>query len=192
MLSRGSHIRRDVTDTRPLVRQPTVTHVPSPSSSTSRPASTEVVPIVDHGDRSRPLVALTFDSNLPTAMIGELRNHAVASFDNTAVLDELDEHNVPATFFLSGKWMEQYPQTTRRLANDPLFELGSHSYAHVGFAPHCYHLGTLPLSAMAADVEHSEDVLRRFTDHPTSFFRFPGGCTTRAAIAAVQPTGVTI
>src|SRR5207248_3935355 len=104
-LSPRSPYRRDVTPMRgTLSQRPTLTLVSSPSISTSRSSNTEVGPVVDHGDRSRPFVALTFDSNLTTAMIGELRNHAVASFDNTAVLDELDEHNVPATFFLSGKW----------------------------------------------------------------------------------------
>jgi len=45
---------------------------------------------------------------------------------------------------------------------------------------------------MAADVARSEDVLRRFTDHPTPFFRFPGDCYDGAALAAIVPTGVVV
>ena len=148
--------------------------------------------MIDHGSREHPVVALTFDSNLTDAMIRELDEHKVASFDNVAVIDELDALQVPATIFLAGKWIERYPDTTRRLAADPLFELGSHSYAHVGFRAHCYNLGLLPLAAMAPDVEHSENVLRSFTDHPTAYFRFPGGCYDDAALAAIAPTGVTV
>jgi hypothetical protein len=148
--------------------------------------------VVNHGDRSKALVALTFDSNLTSEMIAELDRHQVASFDNTAVIDELDRLAVPATFFLAGRWIERYPDTVRRLAADPLFELGSHSYAHVAFAAPCYHLGLLPSSAMAADVEHSEQLLRQFTDHPTPYFRFPGGCWTTAALQSITPAHVVV
>src|SRR5438132_902743 len=106
-------------------------------------------------------------------MIRELDSGRVASFDNTTVIDELDQYHVPATFFLAGKWMERYPDTVRRLAADPLFELGSHSYAHRGFTDHCYHLGRIPLDEMAADVQHSEDLLQSFTPRATKLFRFP-------------------
>jgi peptidoglycan/xylan/chitin deacetylase (PgdA/CDA1 family) len=45
---------------------------------------------------------------------------------NRAVIDELVAARVPATFFLAGKWMERYPQETRRIIANPLFEVGSH------------------------------------------------------------------
>ena len=138
------------------------------------------------------MVALTFDSNLTMSMIGELRAHKVASFDNHAVVEILDREQVPATFFLAGLWMEQYPEETRTLAADPLFELGSHSYAHKGFTSHCYHLGSLRPSAMADDVNRSEDVLRTFTTSPTPYFRFPGGCYDAVALRSIASTGVTV
>ena len=169
---------------------PTTTTTAPPATTTTTTAPKPGV--IDHGGRDRAVVALTFDSNLTDSMIRELDAHKVASFDNVAVIDELDALRVPATMFLAGKWMERYPDTTRRLAADPLFELGSHSYAHVGFRPHCYDLGTLPVAAMAPDVEHSEEVLRTFTDHPTQYFRFPGGCYDAAALRAIAPTGVTV
>jgi len=125
-------------------------------------------------------------------MISELDTGKVSSFDNIAVIDELERAHVPATFFLAGKWIERYPETVRRLAADPLFELGSHSYAHLGFTDHCYHLGRIPESLMAADVEHNEDLLRSFTSRATKLFRFPGGCYDAAALQAVTPTGVTV
>jgi peptidoglycan/xylan/chitin deacetylase (PgdA/CDA1 family) len=88
--------------------------------------------------------------------------------------------------------MERYPDTVRRLAADPLFELGSHSYAHLGFTDHCYHLGRIPEDQMAADVEHSEELLRSFTPRATKLFRFPGGCYDDDALRAIAPTGVTV
>ncbi|MGI9033195.1 MAG: polysaccharide deacetylase family protein [Acidimicrobiales bacterium] len=144
------------------------------------------------GPRDRRAVALTFDSNLTDSMIRELDTGKVGSFDNTAVIDELDQYQVPATIFLAGKWMERYPATVGRLAGDPLFELASHSYSDLGFTDHCYSLGRIPEGRMAADVQHSEDLLRSFTPRATKFFRFPGGCYDDAALRAIAPTGVVV
>ena len=148
--------------------------------------------VVFNGTRDRREVALTFDSNLTDAMIRELDHSRVASFANVAVLDELDQLQVPATIFLAGKWIERYPDLTARIAADPLLEVGSHSYAHRAFHLPCYGLGGLGPTEMAADVAHSEALLRQFTSHPTPYFRFPGGCYDDAALAAIAPTGVSV
>ena len=173
-----------------------------PDFSESAPARAQFIPapepsrlpsVVFHGSRQVPLVALTFDTNMTDAMLAELDEHRVASFANTEAIDELDRLDVPATIFLAGKWMERYPDVTRRLAVDPHFELASHSYAHRPFNTPCFGLGrSLTAAEMAPDVARSEDLLRTFTDHPTPYFRFPGGCYDEAAFAAVAGTGVTI
>jgi len=137
-------------------------------------------------------VAITFDSNLTDAMIRKLDSGQVASYANSAVIDELVRLDVSATFFLAGKWMERYPEVTKRLAGDARFELGSHSYEHRAFKMPCYGLGALPPAQFASDVEQSFAVLRRFTDEPTSYFRFPGGCFDDVALRGVAPTGVTV
>ena len=149
--------------------------------------------VIAHGSRSRPTVALTFDTNMTDAMLAELDRGKVQSFVNQAAIDELRRLKVPATIFLAGKWIERYPDQTRSLAADPLFELASHSYAHRAFKAPCYGLGpAMPVADMAPDVERSEQLLRQFTDHPTAYFRFPGGCYDKAAVDAVAPTGVVI
>jgi peptidoglycan/xylan/chitin deacetylase (PgdA/CDA1 family) len=174
----------------------TTTLVPvttTPPASTLPPTTVPAVPtVVANGPRDKPNVALTFDSNLTDAMIRELDTRKVASFANVAVLDELDQLHVPATMFLAGKWMERYPDVTRRIVGDPLFEVGSHSYAHRAFHLPCYGLGGLSAFEMAADVAHSEALLRQFTPNPTPYFRFPGGCFDEGALRAIAPTGVTV
>jgi peptidoglycan/xylan/chitin deacetylase (PgdA/CDA1 family) len=171
------------------------------STTTSAPTTTTTLPpfptvppgtVVTNGPRDRRQVALTFDSNLTDGMIQELDQHRVASFANVAVIDELDQLQVPATLFLAGKWIERYPDLTRRLATDPLFELGSHSYEHRAYHVPCYGLGGLPPAQMAADVDHSEQLLRQFTANPTPYFRFPGGCYDAAALRATAGTGITV
>jgi peptidoglycan-N-acetylglucosamine deacetylase len=171
----------------------TTTTIP-PTTTTTLPPFPTVSPgtVVTNGPRDRRVVALTFDSNLTDAMIQELDQHRVASFANVAVIDELDQLQVPATLFLAGKWIERYPDLTRRLAADPLFELGSHSYEHRAYHLPCYGLGGLPVAQMAADVDHSERLLRQFTNRPTPYFRFPGGCYDAAALQATGGTGITV
>jgi peptidoglycan-N-acetylglucosamine deacetylase len=178
----------------PLVDQATSTTTLAPTTTTTLPPFPTVPPgtVVTNGPRDRRLVALTFDSNLTDGMIQELDQHRVASFANVAVIDELDQLQVPATLFLAGKWIERYPDLTRRLAGDPLFELGSHSYEHRAYHLPCYGLGGLPVAQMAADVDHSEQLLRQFTNRPTPYFRFPGGCYDATALQATGGTGITV
>lgn len=163
----------------------------SASTTTTVARAPQQAPI-DSGPRNAPRVAITFDSNMTDAMLAELDSGKVKSFSNDAVYDEIDALGLPTTIFLAGKWIERYPDQTRRLAADPLVELGSHSYAHRAYKMPCYKLGGLDPSEMAADVERSEELLRRFTDDPTPYFRFPGLCWDAAAMAAIAPTGVVV
>jgi peptidoglycan-N-acetylglucosamine deacetylase len=73
---------------------------------------------------SAPVVALTFDA-CPT----RLR----AGFDRE-IFDILRREQVPATVFVSGKWMEKFWNEARELAAEPLIELGNHSYRHQYFS----------------------------------------------------------
>jgi peptidoglycan-N-acetylglucosamine deacetylase len=178
------------TSHRPVSARPVATIAPAPTISV---ASASSVGVISHGSRDRPLVALTFDTNMTDLMAGELDHHQVASFANGAAIDELVGMQVPATLFLAGEWIERYPDITRKLAQNPLFELASHSYAHRPFHAPCYGLGrALPVGQMAADVAHSEALLRSFTDDPTTYFRFPGGCYDDSALAAISSTDVTV
>jgi peptidoglycan/xylan/chitin deacetylase (PgdA/CDA1 family) len=155
-------------------------------------ATRTLADIVQRGLPGRRRVALTFDSNMTVAMLHKLDDGKVASYANTAVIDQLDALGVPATFFLAGLWMERYPDVTAHLAADPRYELGTHSYAHKGFTASCYGLGTIAAADMAADVDHAVQVLRHYTDHPVPYFRFPGLCVDQTALDAIAPMGLTV
>jgi len=47
-----------------------------------------------------------------------------------AIVDMHKKHNMPATFFIVGKALESAPDEYRRLLDDPLFEIASHTYSH--------------------------------------------------------------
>ena len=171
----------------------TTARPPSPA-----PPALGVVTVPDVGSPAQsgpvapPRIALTFDSNMTDSMLRWLNTGKVKSYASIDVIDELQRSHTPATFFLAGKWVERYADLTRRIAADPNFELASHSYAHRGFTPRCYHLGVLPVDQMAADVEHSFRVLAPFGGRQTRYFRFPGGCYDPRALSAIAPTHATV
>ncbi|NJP32154.1 polysaccharide deacetylase family protein [Micromonospora sp. HSS6-12] len=148
--------------------------------------------MVDHGPRTGNKVALTFDADMTDAMRYQLRSGAVRSYANLRIVDLLERENVPATFFLTGKWVEQYPQVTRRLAANPRFELANHTYAHLAFTADCYGLPRLPQRQMTADVARTFDIVAPYGGRQTRYFRFPGLCHDRAALDALAPLGVTV
>lgn len=69
----------------------------------------------------KKLVALTFDL-CETA--GE-----IAGYDG-AIIDYLRSQRVKATFFAGGRWMLSHKGRAQQLLSDPLFEIGTHGWAH--------------------------------------------------------------
>lgn len=72
--------------------------------------------LLQEGDPSVPEVALTFDDG-PDPHYGPV------------IAGILKDRQVPATFFLVGTRVKQYPEVTRLLARDG-FELANHTYDH--------------------------------------------------------------
>jgi peptidoglycan/xylan/chitin deacetylase (PgdA/CDA1 family) len=149
-------------------------------------------PVVTNGARTGNRVALTFDADMTDSMLYNLASGRVKSYANVKVVDILEQRRVPATFFLTGEWAQRYPDLTRRLAADPRFELGNHSYRHQGFTPNCYHLGQVAPNLMTDDVARTFAVIEPFGGRQTRYFRFPGGCYDAAALGALAPLGVTV
>ncbi|MET8149959.1 polysaccharide deacetylase family protein [Actinoplanes sp. NPDC049668] len=149
-------------------------------------------PVRRHGPRGAKRVALTFDADMTDAMIGRLRRGEVSSYANLKLLGLLEQQAIPATFFVTGQWAEQYPQVMRRIAGNPRFEVANHSYEHAAFTPGCYTLPPLPAKEMTRDVDRTFRTLEPFGGRQTRYFRFPGLCHDRAALRALAPLGVTV
>lgn len=149
-------------------------------------------PVVDHGPRTGNKVALTFDADMTEAMRHQLRSGAVRSYANLKIIERLERERVPATFFLTGMWVEQYPALTRRLAANPRFELANHTYGHLAFTPDCYGLPRIADRKMTADVARTFDLVAEYGGRQTRYFRFPGLCHDRQALEALAPLGLTV
>ncbi|MFD6564180.1 polysaccharide deacetylase family protein [Micromonospora profundi] len=171
------------------------TGVPSRPAAGRVPGATPPgirAPVVDHGPRTGDKVALTFDADMTDAMLGNLRAGRVRSYANLRILDLLERERVPATFFLTGKWVQRYPDVTRRIAGNPRFELANHTYGHAAFTRDCYDLPTKPVSELREDVAKTFEVIAPYGGRQTRYFRFPGLCHDGAALDALAPLGVTV
>jgi peptidoglycan-N-acetylglucosamine deacetylase len=87
---------------------------------------------------------------------------------DAALVDELAADNIPATFFLSGRWIAHHDSAVRRLRAVPFFEIETHGQAHA-------HLQNLRHDAQWREIDGPVELLReRYHIHAT-FFRPPYG-----------------
>jgi peptidoglycan-N-acetylglucosamine deacetylase len=156
------------------------------AAATAPPAS------FDHAATSQKIVALTFDADMTPGMLRELKNKRVKSWYNDKVIAVLRQDKVPATLFLTGLWIETYSDAVKDLAADPLFELGNHSYSHGAFHSPCYGLFPIPESRQAAEVQKTDDLLKRYAVSYKKYFRFPGLCSDAQALRTVEDQGYTV
>lgn len=170
---------------------------PSPRRSTlsglpgaTRPGT--IPPVVNNGPRIGNRVALTFDADMTDAMLKRLAADPSISFANRRVIDILEQTRTPATFFLTGEWVETYPDVARRLAADPRFELGNHTYRHQAFKSPCYTLPPIAPENMTEDVARTFRIIAPLGGRQTRYFRFPGLCYDDVALRALAPLGVTV
>ena len=146
----------------------------------------------DHAVTSQKVVALTFDADMTIKMRNELKSGKVGSWYNENVIAKLQQQNVPATLFLTGLWIEAYPGVTKDLSQNPLFELGNHSYSHGGFRSPCYGLPAVKKSNEAAEVQKTDDLLRKYAASYKRYFRFPGLCFDADDVKRVEAQDYTV
>lgn len=148
--------------------------------------------VINRVTTQEKVVALTFDADMTPKMLRELREHTVKSWYNHAVMQALEKANVPATLFLTGMWIVTYPRITKQLSDNPLFELGNHSYLHGGFSGTCYHLNKVPESSDANEIAKTDQLLSKFTARAVKLFRFPGLCYDTDDLAIAAQEGYTV
>ena len=99
-------------------------------------------------------VALTFDDGPNPDYTGEL-------------LDGLKTRNVKATFFVLGKQAKQYPQLTKRIAEEGHL-LGCHGYDHINLA-------SLSMEEACRQMTETADLILDITGSRPMFMRPPYG-----------------
>ncbi len=132
--------------------------------------------IIDHGPRNCRKIAITFDA-CPTGKPDE--------YDDK-VIDILIRENVPATLFMSGRWVEKNPEKAKFLATLPQFEIAAHSFYH----PHMMEKDD---ARDVREFSRTQTVIRKITGKTARYFRPPfGEVDERVAKLAASAGLVTI
>ena len=179
----------------PASRRPTRTAVAHPTTTPTRPRRRHTLAavsprLVEHGPRTRPWVALTFDADMTRAMLAALQAGRERSAYDPTIVAQLRALRAPATIFLTGLWTATYPDVARSLARDPLFELANHTVDHSGFFGGCYGLPQVTtVAAKEAEIRDAAATIARVTGVRPHWFRFPGGCHSTADARLVAAAG---
>lgn len=163
-----------VVTTRPsptaTITQPiTSTTVPRPTATTPAPVACSIPSSLLGKDletipTTRKVVALTFDAGASNA--------GVAS-----ILGTLAAQGVPATFFMTGDFVDAHPASARAMARHPI---GNHTYNHPD-------LTTLTDSRVRTEIRSAATRIKAVTGQdPRRYFRFPFGARDSRTIRLVN------
>ncbi len=130
--------------------------------------------IIEHGSRSSTKIALTFDA-CPTGRADEY---------DEQVIDVLLREKVPATLFLSGRWVEKNSEKTKFLAGQPQFEIGNHGFYHP-------HMIEKPDDRLFREFKRTQSVIRKVTGRTPRYFRPPYGEVDERVAKIASEAGLT-
>jgi len=171
---------------------PSTTSVPgtAPCAPDERPKPTETrpkPPPEPEPEPSKPglppsLVAVEWEVLPATRKVVALTFDCGANADGVpAILRTLARADAPATFFLTGRWAETFPELARTLGER--YSVGNHTDSHRD-------LTTLSNAAARIELERAERAIHTTTGRdPRPLFRFPYGARDARTIALVNDLG---
>lgn len=132
-------------------------------------------------DTAEPVIALTLD-----ACGGPRGGRA-----DTVLIEYLQRERIPATLFVSGSWIDANAALFRKLAADPLFEIGNHGLSHRPCSVNgrsAYGIrGTGSVAELVDEIEKNSRKIEAATGQRPKFYR-PGTayCDEVAVTVAVE------
>ncbi len=129
--------------------------------------------VIKAGPASCPAVALTYD-------LCPVRT--ASGFDHE-LIEFLIEHKVPATFFMSGRWMIKHGDEIKKLLAVPFFEIGTHGDVHA-------HLPMHDIEEQQQEIMAPVRFLKTKYGRPTTLFRPPYGEYNDETVETVKALGL--
>lgn len=129
--------------------------------------------IIEHGPRDSKKIALTFDA-CPTGRADEYDEQVIAV---------LLKEKVPATLFLSGRWVEKNEERTKDLASHPEFEIANHAFWHP-------HLLEKDDERVKRELLRTQASIRKTTGKRPKYFRPPYGEVDDRVAAIAREAGL--
>jgi peptidoglycan/xylan/chitin deacetylase (PgdA/CDA1 family) len=125
--------------------------------------------VIRRGNPANQKVALTFDIEIDDKML-------------YALLDVLRARGLHGTFFVTGRWVQAYPDAARAIVQQG-HEISNHSLTHPFFS-------RIGLDGAASELEKTEQIIYNTTGVTSRpFFRFPYGDFTADTAALVAREG---
>ncbi len=144
---------------------PSTNIAPNPALAQWKPRTTQFW----NGPETPPRVALTFDAGADSKAV-------------PLILKTLEAHQVHATFFLTGKFCQKFPNECRAIA-DAGMEIGNHSYSHP-------HFTKLSDDKIRSQLERAEaEIVKTCGRGAKPLFRFPYGDTDEHVCSVVAAAG---
>ena len=119
--------------------------------------------------RDQKLVAISFDA-------------AWGNEDTQQLIDILGRHNIKATFFVVGQWVDKYPESVKALHNAG-HEVMNHSNTHA-------HYPQLSADEVVADLNACNDKIEAVTGVRPTLVRLPYGDYDDKSVNAVRSIGM--
>jgi peptidoglycan-N-acetylglucosamine deacetylase len=129
--------------------------------------------IIEHGPRDSNMVALTFDA-CPTSKEDEY---------DERVIEVLIREKVPATLFMSGRWVEKNGERAKFLADQPQFEIANHAFWH----PHMLEKDD---ERIVRELKHTQAIIKKVTGKKPTYFRPPFGEVDERLVKLVSQAGL--
>ena len=129
------------------------------------------------GDRELPIYSVDTDD----MRISISFDAAWGADDFYQIMDVLEEHDVRTTFFMTGGWVEEYPDCVKYLVEQG-HDLGNHSEHH-------YDMTTLSVEEMRQEIMDVHDAVYELTGYEMYLFRPPYGAYDNDVINTVYELG---
>ncbi|MBS0154561.1 MAG: polysaccharide deacetylase family protein [Nitrospira sp.] len=129
--------------------------------------------VITTGSPTCPGVALTFD-------LCPVRK---GSGYDQPLMDYLITHRIPATFFMSGKWMVKHDTEVDHLLSLEFFEVGTHGEVHA-------HLPMHDADEQRTEILGPVKLLQERYNHDATLFRPPYGEYNDVTVAVVNMLGL--
>ncbi|MDD3365286.1 MAG: polysaccharide deacetylase family protein, partial [Syntrophomonas sp.] len=137
-------------------------------------------------DTKQKVLALTFD-----ACGGSTRSNGY----DASLIDYLEKMQIPATLFISGKWIDANPKIFLNLAHNELFEIGNHGLNHLPCSvtgKSAYSIkGTGSVAEVTQEIESNGIKIKSLTGREPHFYRSGTNYYDEVAVALARDLGYT-
>ncbi len=132
------------------------------------------------------VLALTLD-----ACGGSIRSNGYDS----KLIDYLVQSHIPATLFISGRWIEANPALFEQLALIPLFSIENHGFSHLPCSVNgksAYGIkGTKNITELLQEVENNGALIQKLTRRKPALYRSGTNYYDEISVAAIKDLGYT-